>query len=251
MTETRAEYKIDGRPATIFRTVKNPDNPYVMIDRRPIDNPALSYKAKGILAYLLSRPNGWEVNLVDLANRSTDGIASVRAGVQELKDVGHLKHTTIYDPRTGKIITHLWEVYEAPYRGNQTQDTPPVGDNLNPKNHSVDKPHCGKSHASSIKYLSNTELSNIKDIKQYSIFEDHFRSFNGQRERDRWGTLVEAIGKARAEEIATWAERKEIHMTNRGGLMDSLETAAKKWTEKPGSKLKGDRAEFLKALEVA
>jgi hypothetical protein len=45
--------------------------------------------------------------------------------------------------------------------------------------------------------------------------------------------LVEAIGSARAEEIATWAERKEIHMTNRGGLLDSLETAAKKWTDKP------------------
>ncbi len=61
-------------------------------------------------------------------------------------------------------------------------------------------------------------------------FIDHFGSFNGKRERQRWETLVEAIGFARAQEIAAWAERKEIHMINRGGLMDSLETAAKKQT---------------------
>ncbi len=36
MSEQQAPYKIEGRPATIFRTVKNKDNPYVMIDRRPM-----------------------------------------------------------------------------------------------------------------------------------------------------------------------------------------------------------------------
>ena len=64
-------------------------------------------------------------------------------------------------------------------------------------------------------------------------FTAHFGRFNGKRERKRWETLVEAIGCARAQEIAAWAERKEIHLVNRGGLMDSLETAAKKWTDKP------------------
>jgi hypothetical protein len=67
MSEEHSEYKIEGRPSTIFRTVKNKDNPYVMIDRRPLDNPALSFKAKGILTYLMSRPNGWEVCIIDLA----------------------------------------------------------------------------------------------------------------------------------------------------------------------------------------
>ena len=61
-------------------------------------------------------------------------------------------------------------------------------------------------------------------------FIDHFGSFNGKNEKQRWQTLVECIGLERAQEIAAWAERKEIHMINRGGLMDSLETAAKKQT---------------------
>ncbi len=58
-----------------------------------------------------------------------------------------------------------------------------------------------------------------------------FWQFFSKRERERWQTLYEAIGFARLQEIATWAEQREIHMVNRGGLLDSLETAAKKWID--------------------
>ena len=123
MSEQQAPYRIEGRPATIFRAAKNKDNPYVMIDRRPIDNKNLSFKAKGILTYLLSRPDGWEVNLVDLANRSTDGLASIKSGVKELKDAGHLKHAGTRKA-SGQFDTVIWEVYEVPQVGNQPTDTP-------------------------------------------------------------------------------------------------------------------------------
>ena len=71
------------------------------------------------------------------------------------------------------------------------------------------------------------------------IFLAHFGSFNGngKRETKRWEDLVESIGLERAEEIASWAEHKEIHMDNRGGLLDSLETAAKNWQVKTVGKL--------------
>ncbi len=80
-------------------------------------------------------------------------------------------------------------------------------------------------------------------------FTDHFGSFNGKKERQRWETLVESIGQERAQEIAAWAERKEIHLLNRGALMDSLETAAKKWAEKPGSGKKTPEENQAKSME--
>jgi hypothetical protein len=120
------EYKIDGRPATIFRIAKTKENPYVMIDKRIIDNKDLSFKAKGILTYLLSRPNGWEVNLEDLSNRGTDGLAAVKSGVKELKDAGYLRHSGIRKA-SGQFDTVIWEVYEAPQVGNQLTDTPTGG----------------------------------------------------------------------------------------------------------------------------
>ena len=81
-------------------------------------------------------------------------------------------------------------------------------------------------------------------------FSAHFGSFYSKRERERWQTLSEAIGFPRLQEIADWAEKREIHMTNRGALLDSLETAAKKWIDNT-PKPKGDNTDFFKNLAVA
>jgi hypothetical protein len=112
MSEAKTEYKIHGRPQTIYRVVKNKDNPYVMIDRRPVDNPKLSYKAKGILTYLLSRPDGWEVSVADLIKHGAEGEAAIRSGLKELKQVGHMKYTQARDQ--GRITGWLIEVFEVP-----------------------------------------------------------------------------------------------------------------------------------------
>jgi DnaD/phage-associated family protein len=112
MSEPKQPYRIKDRPPTIFRVVKSKDNPYVMIDRRPIENQKLSFKAKGILTYLLSRPDGWEVSVADLIKRGTDGEAGIRAGLKELKNAGHMKYST--SRKAGRITGWLIEVYEVP-----------------------------------------------------------------------------------------------------------------------------------------
>lgn len=76
---------------TIFRVIKNRDNPYAQINKKVLEDPRLSYKAKGIMAYLLSRPDDWIVRHKDLVNRSTDGKDSVSSGLKELKQLGYLQ----------------------------------------------------------------------------------------------------------------------------------------------------------------
>lgn len=112
MSEPKPEYRIAGRPSTIFRAVHDPNNPYVVVNRRPIDNPALSFKAKGILTYLLSRPDGWEVSVTDLVKHGTDGAAAIRTGLKELRAAGHMHYTQ--SRHAGRITGWLIEVYEVP-----------------------------------------------------------------------------------------------------------------------------------------
>jgi hypothetical protein len=164
MSEQQAPYKIEGRPATIFRVIHDKNNPYVMIDRRIIDNKDLSFKAKGILTYLLSRPDGWEVNLVDLANRGTEGLSAIKSGVKELKDAGYIKHSRIRSA-TGKLGTVIWEVYEAPQVGNQLMDTPQVGVSPQVEKPQVEKPQVD-NRTQVLSTLSNKELSNKKEEKK-------------------------------------------------------------------------------------
>ena len=114
--EKQANYATRGK--TIFRVKKNADNPFVMIDRRPIENPKLSWKAKGILAYLLSRPDNWVVRLGDLVKHSPDGAFSVRGAIKELRNAGHITYQV--DRENGHIKQWILIVHEIPLlRGNQ------------------------------------------------------------------------------------------------------------------------------------
>jgi hypothetical protein len=100
---------------------------------------------------------------------------------------------------------------------------------------------------------SNKEL--IINPVTAQVFMDAFGKFNSQRELERWQTLYDSVGPDRAAELIAWAEKKEIHLANRPSLLDSLETAAKKWqtrTDKkqpaavnPEKYATGEYAEFL------
>lgn len=78
------------------------DGPFVaaFIDTA-LRDPRLSWKAKGIAAYLLSKPNGWRIWTADLIKRSTDGRDAVLTGLAELQAAGYLERTRTNDPETG------------------------------------------------------------------------------------------------------------------------------------------------------
>jgi hypothetical protein len=79
---------------------------------------------------------------------------------------------------------------------------------------------------------SSEEGGGVGEETAVKMFVDYFGKFHGERELSRWTTLYEAVGKDRATDLADWAIKKEIHLSNRGGLLDSIETAAKNWKEK-------------------
>lgn len=101
------------RPQTIFRVIKNPENPFVMMDKRALALPSLSYKAKGILAYLLSRPDNWIINIADVVNHSPDGDYAVRSGIKELIKAGYVRRKVERNEKQ-QIIRWVMEVYEQP-----------------------------------------------------------------------------------------------------------------------------------------
>lgn len=111
----------------IIRVAKNKDNPYVMMNKTGLNDPRLSFKAKGILAYLLSKPDDWKVMVSELINSSTDGKTAVYSGLKELEENGYLKRVRVYrrDERTGKKVIDHWEtvVYERPVEDDRTPDS--------------------------------------------------------------------------------------------------------------------------------
>jgi hypothetical protein len=63
---------------------------YKIIDTTCIEDKRLSWKAKAIHNYLVTRPEDWEINTKDLEGRSIDGVSSLRAGIDELIEFAYL-----------------------------------------------------------------------------------------------------------------------------------------------------------------
>jgi len=109
---------------TIIRTNKR-ENPYVIIDKHGLNDDRLSWKAKGLLAYLLSKPDNWQVYERDLIKRATDGRDAVRTGLRELEKYGYLARRQIR--REDGSFGHMeYVVYERPIEPKDTLDGKPV-----------------------------------------------------------------------------------------------------------------------------
>lgn len=95
---------------TVHRVIKN--NNYTTINNEFLTRQDLSWKAKGILTYMLSKPDDWKFYVENLVEQSTDGEKSFRAGWKELKELGYIQRKPVRD--NGKITQWLTIVVESP-----------------------------------------------------------------------------------------------------------------------------------------
>ena len=70
-----------------------PSDNFAQIHNAALADGRLSFKARGILAFLLSRPPGWKTSAERLAKSGVDGERAVKSGLRELEAHGYLKRT--------------------------------------------------------------------------------------------------------------------------------------------------------------
>jgi len=93
-----------------FRVHK--DRNYVTIHKGFLENAVLSWRAKGILAYLLSKPDDWVVQIKDVIEHAKESNAAVRSAIKELLLQGYLAKSTRRE--AGKFVRFEYDVYESP-----------------------------------------------------------------------------------------------------------------------------------------
>lgn len=206
-----------------FRNRKR-ENPFVQIDKSMLSDEKISWKAKGILAYLLSKPDDWVTYVTDIEKRSTDGRDSVNSGIKELIAAGYLERKQLREK--GRFMGYEYSVYEYPIisepvesdktengiavngfsENGKTEDGEPVTSNNN---------------------LSNNDLSNnnLSYYNNSAAGKGAFQFF----EKNGFGFLTPHVG----EKIIAWIddlnEELVIH-----AMQLSVENSALNWnyTEK-------------------
>jgi len=96
----------------IVRVEHNKDHTYVVLSKELTEDARLSYGARGMMAYLLSKPDTWHVRMTDLESKSRDGRQRVRSLMHELEEAGYIRRSQVRDKaaRWQTVTT----VYEEP-----------------------------------------------------------------------------------------------------------------------------------------
>ena len=77
--------------------VRKKSNKYKAVNRSSAQDKKLSLKAKGLMFYFLSKPDGRRGQKYDVINKCKDGDSSVRTALKELRAAGYIKLITVRD----------------------------------------------------------------------------------------------------------------------------------------------------------
>lgn len=92
----------------IIRTA--PRESFAIIRNAVLEDPRLSFKAKGVIAYLLSRPPNWKANAEHLRKVSKDGRDAVLSAMKELRVCGYAKLVSKRSKKTGMMKGKEWHI---------------------------------------------------------------------------------------------------------------------------------------------
>jgi uncharacterized phage protein (TIGR02220 family) len=82
---------------------------------------SISFRALGLLTYLMGLPEGWSITIESLATVKTDGRTSVTAGLNELMNVGFLQRTRRYE--NGRFVCYDYIISDEKDFSTTQQDT--------------------------------------------------------------------------------------------------------------------------------
>lgn len=112
---------------------------FTILPNAALRNPHLSYRARGVLAYVLSMPDNWRTSAETLARQGTEGRDAIRGALNELIQTGYARRVKSQDER-GRFTTEL-HFHEHPKRVNSLlkmrgKTTEPTTENQSSENQS-------------------------------------------------------------------------------------------------------------------
>lgn len=216
---------------TIF--LKKKFNEYAQVHNTLLRDSTLSWKAKGIGAYLESHQDGYNLSYEFIQGAAKDGRESVQSGVKELKEAGYLeilqirnedgtiKYFWIFDSQklSEEYLSEIKEtVYGFTVSGlavdGQTVDGKSSTKNNNKKNHSkktitkntLSKRDEQEKEREDFKKLKSDSQSNEKKFKSFKafkefmisnysgVFETRFKSESGLGYSETTGIKISPTG---------------------------------------------------------
>ena len=142
---------------------------YTVINNTVLKDERLSWKAKGVLCYLLSLPEDWVIYQSELLKHSTDGRESLRNAINELEEYGYL----IIDKKRDEKghFTAIYKIIENPNEkteSGKTESENPTRENRHGKTES-ENPTLLNTNIQSTNLKSTNIQSTKRESKRFII----------------------------------------------------------------------------------
>ena len=204
---------------------------FTVISNDVLNNTALSWKAKGIFAYLWSQSDSWNFYEVEVLKHSTDGKASLKAGLKELESAGYLKRYRVRDGK-GFLRESKWILSEEPMSDFPTLDYPTL-ENRTLENRTLTNTNYNNTNNNNTNLnedaVVDTSLVNIEDqqkqttdcggfAKVVDFYQDNFGMLSSylyddirqtyddwkQRSKEPGGIIIKAMQIALSNNVRNW-----------------------------------------------
>jgi len=100
-------------------------NRYSVIPNDLVNNPEISLRAKGLFAFIQSKPDGWDFSADRISNQTKEGLQAVISALKELEKSGYLLRERFQNEQGHWGVNYILK--ENPTTENPTIGNPPIG----------------------------------------------------------------------------------------------------------------------------
>lgn len=103
--------------------ISNRSGGYTVVSTKAMRSTALSLKAKGLYAFIMSLPSDWDFSMSGIVTQLQEGEKSIRSCIAELIDAGYCKREPVRDSQ-GRFVKTKFVFYEEPVAQEPLADYP-------------------------------------------------------------------------------------------------------------------------------
>lgn len=133
-------------------SIRKRDKGYTQISNTILNDNSISLKAKGLFAFMDSKPDGWNFTIKTMAAQLKEGEDAVKATLKELKEAGYIKY---HRQSSGHGI---YELIDEPNREKPQVENP-----------HMEKPKVEKPHVENPLRGKSTRISNKEPLARKII----------------------------------------------------------------------------------
>lgn len=208
-------------------------NKYATIPNELVNSTQISLKAKGLFAYIQSKPDGWDFSAERIANQVKEGLPAVMSALKELEVNGYLIRHRYISEIGHRLVEYI--LHDTPTLQKAIEEKVHIGfpheeiaDIVKPSNN-IKKDSTNKVPIKTIIENKVNDFRNFIDPYTY-LLGDQYESFF-----DYWTESNQKNGKLRWEDqkffnierrIATWMTNNKKFNDNGNSTGEKLGTSA-------------------------